>query len=200
MDIRDEVLDELLSGYEKPEDLLGDNGLLKRLKKALIERALGAKLTTHLGYEKGDPAGRGSGNIRNGYSKKTLKTDVGNLEIEVPRDRQGSFEPQLVPKGETRFDGFDDRIVGLYARGMTVREIQGHLQELYGVRGLARSDQPGHRCRSRGPPRVAEPALDPAYPIVFFDALRVKIGDGRNKAVYVALALDVGGEKRVLGL
>jgi hypothetical protein len=133
MDIRDEVLDELLSGYEKPEDLLGDDGLLKRLKKALIERALGAELTVHLGYEKGDPGGRGTGNIRNGYSKKTLKTDDGNVEIEVPRDRQGSFEPQLVPKGETRFDGFDDRILSLYARGMTVREIQGHLQDLYGI-------------------------------------------------------------------
>jgi putative transposase len=144
MDIRDEVLDELLSGYEKPEDLLGDDGLLKRLKKALIERALGAELTVHLGYEKGDPAGRGTGNIRNGYSKKTLKTDDGNVEIEVPRDRQGSFEPQLVPKGETRFDGvacpraglrpvpWDDRILSLYARGMTVREIQGHLQDVHG--------------------------------------------------------------------
>ena len=145
MEIRDEVLDELLSGYEKPEDLLGDDGLLKRLKKALIERALGAELTAHLGYEKGDPAGRGTGNIRNGYSKKTLQTEDGAFEIEVPRDRQGSFEPQLVPKGETRFDGvacpragrgpdpWDDRILSLYARGMTVREIQGHLQDLYGV-------------------------------------------------------------------
>jgi putative transposase len=110
-------LDELLSGQEKPEDLLGDDGLLKRLKKALIERARGADLTVHLSYEKGDPAGRGTGNIRNGYSKKKLKTDDGNVKIEVPRDRQGSFEPQLVPKGETRFDGFDNWILSLYARG-----------------------------------------------------------------------------------
>ena len=203
MDIRDEVLDELLDGYEKPEDLLGDDGLLKRLKKALIERALGAELTVHLGYEKGDPAGRGTGNIRNGYSKKTLKTDDGNLEIEVPRDRQGSFEPQLVPKGETRFDGFDDRIVSLYARGMTVREIQGHLQELYGV-------EVSPDLISRVTDAVLEEVrewqnrpLDPVYPVVFFDALRVKIRDDglvRNKAVYVALALDVDGEKHVLGL
>src|SRR5512134_4192506 len=132
--ITPELLDQLLANYSKPEDLTGENGLFKQLKKALIERALGAELTAHLGYEKGDPGGRGTGNIRNGYSKKTLKTDDGDLGIEVPRDRQGSFEPQLVPKGETRFDGFDDRIVSLYARGMTVREIQGHLQDLYGVR------------------------------------------------------------------
>jgi len=203
MDIRDAVLDELLEGYEKPEDLLGDDGLLKRLKKALIERALGAELTVHPGYEKGDPAGRGTGNIRNGYSSKTLKTEDGNLEIEVPRDRQGSFEPQLVPKGETRFDGFDDRIVSLYARGMTVREIQGHLQELYGV-------EVSPDLISRVTDAVLEEVrewqnrpLDPVYPVVFFDALRVKIRDDglvRNKAVYVALALDVDGEKHVLGL
>ena len=123
MGIRDEVLDELLSGYKQPEDLLGDDGLLKRLKKALIERALSAELTAHWGYEKDDPAGRGTGNIRNGYSKKTLKTEDGAFEIEVPRDRQGSFEPRLVPKGETRFDGFDDRILSLYARGMPASPI-----------------------------------------------------------------------------
>ena len=213
MEIRDEVLDELLSGYEKPEDLLGDDGLLKRLKKALIERALGAELTAHLGYEKGDPAGRGTGNIRNGYSKKTLQTEDGAFEIEVPRDRQGSFEPQLVPKGETRFDGvacpragrgpdpWDDRILSLYARGMTVREIQGHLQDLYGV-------EVSPDLISRVTDAVLEEIrewqkLDPVYPVVFFDALRVKIRDDglvRNKAVYVALALDVDGEKHVLGL
>src|SRR5512144_1425685 len=158
MDIRNEVLDELLSGYEKPEDLPGDDGLLKRLKKALIERALGAELTVHLGYEKGDPAGRGTGNIRNGYSKKTLKTDDGNVEIEVPRDRQGSFEPQLVPKGETRFDGFDDRILSLYGPRHDGTRDPGPPAGALWRRGLARSDQPGHRCRSRGGSGMAEPA------------------------------------------
>src|SRR6201989_2411030 len=133
MAIKPEHLDELLSGYEKPEDLLGEEGLFKQLKKALIERALGAELTEHLGYEKGDPAGRGRGNSRNGTSAKTVLTEDGEVEIAVPRDRAGSFQPQLIAKGQTRFDGFDDKILSLYARGMTVREIPGHLLELYGT-------------------------------------------------------------------
>src|SRR5215211_2843909 len=128
-----ELLDQLLANYKSPEDLTGENGLFKQLKKALIERALGAELTEHLGYEKGDPAGRGSGNSRNGTSGKTILTEVGEIEIAVPRDRAGSFEPQIVAKGQTRVEGFDDRILSLYARGMTVREIQGHLSELYGA-------------------------------------------------------------------
>src|SRR5690242_10962404 len=131
--IRDEVIEELLQGYSTPEDLLGEEGLFKQLKKSLLERALGAELSEHLGYEKGDPAGRGSGNNRNGYSTKTVLGDDGAIEIAVPRDRQGSFEPQIVAKGQTRLDGFDDRIISLYARGLSVREIQAHLQELYGV-------------------------------------------------------------------
>jgi putative transposase len=203
MAIRSEVLDELLSGYEKPEDLLGEEGLFKELKKALIERALGAELTEHLGYEKGDPSGRGTGNSRNGHSRKTLKSEDGAIEIAVPRDRAGSFEPQLVPKGETHFDGFDERIVSMYARGMTVREIQGHLQELYGV-------EVSPDLVSRVTDAVIEEVrewqnrpLDPVYPVIFFDALRVKIRDEgivRNKAVYLALALTLDGAKEVLGL
>ena len=131
--ITQELLDQRLVNYEKPEDLLGEEGLFKQLKKALIERALGAELTEHLGYEKGDPAGRGSGNNRNGVSSKTILTSDGEIDISVPRDRAGSFEPQLIPKGQTRFEGFDDKILSLYARGMTVREIQGHLTEIYGI-------------------------------------------------------------------
>jgi putative transposase len=127
------LLDQLLANYEKPEDLTGDDGLFKQLKKALIERALGAELTEHLGYEKGDPAGRGKGNSRNGASSKTVLTEDGEVKIAVPRDRAGSFEPQLIAKGQTRFDGFDGKILSLYARGMTVREIQGHVAELYGA-------------------------------------------------------------------
>ena len=123
--ITPELLDQLLANYAKPEDLTGEGGLFKQLKKALIERALGAELTKHLGYEKGDPAGRGSGNNRNGMSSKTILTDDGEIEIGVPRDRAGSFEPQLIGKGQTHFDGFDDKILSLYARGMTVREIRG---------------------------------------------------------------------------
>ena len=134
--LRPELLDELLADYETPEDLLGDDGLFKQLKKALLERALGAELSDHLGYEKGDPSGRGTGNSRNGHSGKTLLTEDGEVTLAVPRDRNGSFEPAIVPKGERRLDGFDDRILSLYARGMTVREIRvrrGHLQEIYGV-------------------------------------------------------------------
>ena len=201
--ITPELLDQLLANYEKPEDLTGEDGLFKQLKKALIERALGAELTEHLGYEKGDPAGRGSGNSRNGSSAKTVLTEDGEIEIAVPRDRAGSFEPQLIAKGQTRFDGFDDKILSLYARGMTVREIQGHLAELYGT-------EVSPDLISRVTDAVLDEVrewqnrpLDPVYPVVFFDALRVKIRDEglvKNKAVYVALALNPDGEKDVLGL
>ena len=123
--ITPELLDQLLANYTKPEDLTGDDGLFKQLKKALIERALGAELTDHLGYEKGDLSARGKGNSRNGTSSKTILTDDGEVEIAVPRDRAGSFEPQLIAKGQTRFTGFDEKILSLYARGMTVREDPG---------------------------------------------------------------------------
>ena len=201
--ITPEVLDQLLANYAKPEDLTGENGLFKQLKKALLERALGAELTHHLGYEKGDPAGRGSGNSRNGVSSKTILTEDGEIEIGVPRDRAGSFEPQLIAKGQTHFDGFDDKILSLYARGMTVREIQGHLAELYGT-------EVSPDLISRVTDAVLDEVrewqsrpLDAVYPVVFFDALRVKIRDEglvKNKAVYVALAYNADGEKDVLGL
>ena len=201
--ITPELLDQLLANYAKPEDLTGENGLFKQLKKALLERALGAELTHHLGYEKGDPAGRGSGNSRNGVSSKTILTEDGEIEIGVPRDRAGSFEPQLIAKGQTHFDGFDDKILSLYARGMTVREIQGHLAELYGT-------EVSPDLISRVTDAVLDEVrewqsrpLDAVYPVVFFDALRVKIRDEglvKNKAVYVALAYNADGEKDVLGL
>jgi putative transposase len=201
--LRPEVLDELLAGYEKPEDLLGEEGLFRQLKKALLERALGAELSDHLGYEKGDAAGRGTGNSRNGFSDKTVLTDDGEVALEVPRDRAGTFEPKIVPKGARRLEGFDDRIVSLYARGLSVREIQGHLKELYGV-------EVSPDLISRVTDAVLEEVrewqnrpLDQVYPVVFFDALRVKIRDEglvRNKAVYIALAFTADGEKEVLGL
>ena len=203
MAIKKEVLDELLAGYEKPEDLLGEAGLFKQLKKALLERALGAELTHHLGYEKGDPAGRGTGNARNGSYAKTVLTEDGAVEIDVPRDRNASFAPQIVPKGETRLDGFDEKVISLYARGLTVREIQGHLRELYQV-------EVSPDLISRVTDAVLDEVtawqnrpLDAVYPVVFFDALRVKIRDDglvRNKAVYVVLALTAEGEKEILGL
>ena len=202
-DFSPEVLDQLLSGGLKPEDLTAEDGLFRRLKKALLERALGAELTHHVGYEKGDPAGRGTGNSRNGTSSKTLLTEDGELAIEVPRDRAGTFEPVIVAKGQTHFDGFDDKIISLYARGMTVREIQGHLAELYGT-------EVSPDLISKVTDAILEEVrdwqsrpLETIYPIVFFDALRVKIRDEglvKNKAVYVVLGIKPSGEKEVLGL
>jgi putative transposase len=201
--IKEEVLDELLRGYSSPDDLLGEDGLFKELKKRLLERALGAELSDHLGYEKGDPVGRGSGNSRNGHSVKTVLSEDGAIEIAVPRDRNGTFEPQLVPKGQRRSDGFDERIISLYARGLSVREIQAHLEEMYGV-------EVSPDLISRVTDAVLEDVrewqsrpLDAVYPVVFFDALRVKIRDEglvRNKAVYLALAITGEGDKEVLGL
>ena len=198
-----ELLDELLAGMSGPEDLTGDAGLFRELKKALMERALGAELTHHLGYEKGDRAGHGSGNSRNGHSAKTVLSEDGEIELAIPRDRAGSFEPRIVPKGVTRLDGFDTKVISLYARGLTVREIQGHLKEIYGT-------EVSPDLISRVTDAVLEEVkawqsqpLDACYPIVFFDALRVKIRDEglvRNKAVYVALAFDAEGQKHVLGL
>jgi putative transposase len=203
-DFSPEILDQILAGGSlKPEDLAGEDGLFRRLKKALLERALGAELTHHLGYEKGDPAGRGTGNSRNGTSSKALLTDDGEIEIEVPRDRAGTFEPVIVAKGQTRFDGFDEKIISLYGRGMTVREIQGHLAELYGT-------EVSPDLISKVTDAILEEVrewqsrpLESIYPVVFFDALRVKIRDEgmvKNKAVYVVLGITASGEKDVLGL
>lgn len=202
-DFSPEILDQLLAGGLKAEDLTGEDGLFRRLKKALLERALGAELTHHLGYEKGDPAGRGSGNSRNGTSSKTLLSDDGEIEIEVPRDRAGTFEPVIIAKGQTRFDGFDEKIISLYGRGMSVREIQGHLAELYGT-------EVSPDLISKVTDAILEEVrewqsrpLESVYPVVFFDALRVKIRDEgmvKNKAVYVVLGMNRCGEKDVLGL
>ena len=198
-----ELLDELLKDYEKPEDLLGKDGIFDQLKKAVMERALGAELTEHLGYEEGDPSGKGSGNSRNGYGRKRVTTDNSQVEIEVPRDREGSFEPRLVRKRQTRLPGFDEKVISMYARGMTVREIRGHLEELYGI-GVSPD------LISRVTAEVLDEVkawqsrpLERLYMVVFFDALRVKIRDEgvvRNKAVYLALGVRTDGTKEILGL
>src|SRR5215216_1584090 len=133
MAINTDLIDQLLKDYKEPDDVLGENGLLKQLTKAVLERAMQAELSHHLGYEKHSIEGLNSGNSRNGKSKKTLKGEFGSLPLDVPRDRNSSFEPKIVPKGQTRFDGFDDKILSLYARGMTTREIQSHLEEIYQV-------------------------------------------------------------------
>lgn len=133
MAINDELLDQLIAGYKKPEDLIGENGLLKQLTKRLLERAMQVEMTEHLGYAKNKPSGQKTGNSRNGTSKKKIKGDFGEIDLAVPRDRNSSFEPVIIPKGETRFKGFDDKIISMYARGMTTRDIQTHLEEMYGV-------------------------------------------------------------------
>ena len=159
MALNDDLLDKLIEGYEKPEDLIGENGLLKQLTKRLIERAMNAELTHQLGYEKHDPQGRGSGNSRNGKSRKKLKGDFGEIEIEVPRDRGGQFEPKIVPKHQRRFDGFDDKILSMYARGMTTREIQEHLHEIYRVGSESVNDFRSDGCRLGRSANLAEPAF-----------------------------------------
>ena len=192
----------LLADYKKPEDLIGENGLLKQLTKLLVERALDAELAEHLGHGKHEPVANEAGNTRNGKSKKTLKGEFGELPIEIPRDRHGTFEPQLIPKHQTRWSGFDDKILSLYARGMTVREIQAHLEEMYGTEispSLISSitDAVSEEVKAW----QARP-LDPIYPIVYLDCIHVKVREGavQVKAVYLAIGVTMSGEKEVLGL
>ncbi len=129
----DELLSRLLANYQKPEDLIGENGLLKQLTKLLVEKALDAEMTEHLGHEKHEPVSNAAGNTRNGRSRKTFKDEFGELPIEIPRDRDGTFEPELIPKHQTCWTGFDEKILSLYARGLTVREIQAHREDMYGA-------------------------------------------------------------------
>jgi len=202
-DLKPELIDELLKGYEKPEDIIGENGLLKRLTKLLLERALNAEMTHHLGYQKHDPAGYRSGNSRNGTSSKTVKGEFGEIVVETPRDRNGTFEPQILEKRQTRFEGFDDKILSMYARGMTTREIQGHLQDMDGV-------EVSPTLISEVTDAVLEEVrawqnrpLEAMYPVVYLDALYVKMrheGRVENRAVYVAIGVDLEGQKDVLGL
>ncbi|MGI8494703.1 MAG: IS256 family transposase [Pyrinomonadaceae bacterium] len=203
MPITNEVLDQILKDYEKPEDLLSENGLLQQLTKALVERALNGEMTHHLGYEKHSPAGNNSGNSRNGTTPKVLKGKRGQMEIEVPRDRNSEFEPQLVKKNQKRFDGLDEKIISLYARGMTTREIQGHLEEIYGVdvspsliSNVTDAVLDEVRAWQSRP-------LDAVYPILYLDALQVKVKSGgsvRNKAIYLAFGVNLQGLKEVLGI
>src|SRR5499427_8736274 len=200
----DEELADQLLGKAQAEgaELLGPDGLLAQVTKAVLARALAEEMTGHLGYDKHDPAGRGSGNSRNGTTGKTLLTGIGAVGLEVPRDRNGSFEPKIVRKGQTRLDGFDDRIIALYARGMTTRDIAAHLREMYQVEV---SPDLISRVTDAVVDELAEwqaRPLDPVFPVIFIDALMVKIRDGvvTNRAVYVAIGIDCEGAKQVLGL
>ncbi len=202
-EINKDLIKELLKDYKKPEDLIGKDGILKQLTKALLETALDSELTEHLGYEKNALSQKKNNNPRNGKSRKTLKTDHGDMNISVPRDRQSDFEPQIVQKGQRRFTGFDDKILSMYARGMTVRDIQGHLTDIYNVDvspDLISTVTDGIMDMVR---EWQNRPLDTIYPIMYFDALRMKIrDDGRvvNKAVYLALGVNMDGHKDVLGI
>lgn len=197
------LLDELLNSCENPKELLGGDGLLHQLKGALIERILGAELEHHLGYAKHDPAGRGSGNSRNGATAKTVHTESGSVEVKIPRDRTGTFEPALIPKHSRRLEGFDDKVLSLYARGMSMRDIQSHLGELYGtevspelisrVTDVVLADLKEWQSR----PLLA------LYPVLYLDALFVSVRDNgqvSKKAIYVALGVEPSGHRDVLGL
>lgn len=201
MEIKKETLDELIAASKG--ELLGPTGLFRELSKALLERMLEGELDHHLGYAKHDPAGYGTGNSRNGTSPKTLKGAQGELTIAVPRDRNASFAPQIVEKQQTQFDGFDANILSLYARGMTTRDIQDHIKEMYDV-------ELSPQFVSNVTDRVIEDVkawqsrpLEPLYPIVYLDALMVKMrheGRVETRAVYTAIGINLDGEKSVLGL
>lgn len=203
MPIRKEILDELLGESFSPEDVLGENGILKQLTKAVVERALETEMTAHLGYSKHAPEGRDGGNSRNGKSRKRLTTDLGLIELEVPRDRDGQFEPQIVRKRQRRIEGFDDKILSMYARGMTTRDIQEHLEEIYGVEvspDLISSVTAAVLDEVR---TWQSRPLEPIYPIIYLDALFVttrESGPALRKAVYIALAVRMDGHKEVLGM
>ncbi len=198
--IKQEVIDELMKEYRGPEDF---QALFTALKKAVMERALNAELSAHLGYEKGQEKPAGESNHRNGSSGKTVLGESGAVRLEIPRDRDGTFDPQLVRKGQRRIDGMDQKILSMYARGMTVREIQGHLKELYAT------DISADLISSVTDEVIDEikdwqnRPLEPLYPVIIFDALRVKIRDEgvvKNKAVYLAIGITKQGTKDILGL
>ncbi len=199
--LKPELVEELMKMTNSPADLFGPDGLFQRLKGALMERMLEAEMTEHLGFERN--AGKHQGNSRNGHTTKTVKTESGPVAVRVPRDRAGTFEPQLIAKHQRRLDGFDDKVLALYANGMSTREIKSHLEELYGT-------EVSPDLISRVTDGVMEEArawqarpLEPVYPIVYLDALFVSVresGTVTKKAVYVALAMRVDGRRDVLGL
>src|SRR5690606_21198463 len=197
------LLDELMARVGAGElQLTGEGGFLPGLIKAVLERGLQAELTDHVGYEKGDPAGRGSPNSRNGTTPKTISTEVGSIGLDTPRDRAGTFEPRLVPKGTRRVGGLDEMIISLYAGGMTVRDIRAHLARTIGT-------DLSHETISKITDAVLDEVkawqarpLEELYPIIYLDALVVKVRDGhqvRNKAAHIAVGVDLDGIKHVLG-
>ncbi len=204
MAIKNEILDELLKDKD-PKTIFSSEGLLGELKKALAERVLNAEMDHHLADSPQDEVSEGDkpSNRRNGYSKKTVLTENEAIDLAIPRDRRGSFEPQLIAKYQRRFPGFDDKIISMYARGMSVREIQGHLRDLYGIEASPQLISTVTDAVLEEVGRWQSRPLDPLYALVFFDALRVKMRDEgtvRNKAVYLAIGVTPEGRKDVLGI
>jgi len=202
--IDDAVLERLIDQIDAEGlELLGPDGILSELTSRIMNRALAVEMADHLGYEKGDPAGWGSGNNRNGSYPKTVLTDAGGVDIEVPRDRNGNFEPVLVPKHQRRLGGFNDLILGLVSRGMTVRDVRSYVADLYQVEI---SPEQVSTITDAIIPELREwqtRPLDPIYPIMYVDAVVVKVrtdGTVRNRPVYLALAIDTDGAKHVLGM
>ncbi len=198
-----ESLDKLVGPCNSAADILGENGLIKALVKAVLEKALESEMTEHLGYEKHDPKGNNTGNSRNGYSKKTVSGQFGNINLEVPRDRKDKFEPVIVPKNQTRFEGFDDKILSLYARGMSVRDIQDQLKDLYGVDVSPSLISTVTESVLEEVKTWQNRSLDTVYPIVYLDALVVKIKENKqviNKAIHLALGINIEGQKELLGM
>ena len=203
MEIKDELIDELIKGYQSPEDILGEHGLLKQLTKAVLERCLQGEMTHHLGYVKHEAKGNNSGNSRNGSSRKTITGEQGEIPVRIPRDRKGTFEPLIVQKGQTRFSEFDDKIISLYARGLTTRDIQSHLEEIYGVEVSPAFISTVTEAVEEEVKAWQNRALDSVYPIVYLDAIRVKVrhnGQVQNRAIYLAIGITMEGVKEVLGM
>ena len=200
---KEELIDALLKECNSPEDILGEGGLLRQLTKSLVERALEGEMTDHLGYPKHSPIGKTTSNSRNGKTSKTIKGKNGEMTITVPRDRDGQFEPQLIPKHQRRFDGFDDKIIAMYSRGMTTRDIQDQLEELYGVDVSPTFISTVTDAVLDEVREWQNRPLDPLYPIVYLDAIRIKgrhEGHIMNKAVYLAIGINTDGLKEVLGM
>jgi len=199
----DELVDELLAGAGSEEEIVGPGGLLSQLTKRLVERALEVELSDHLGYEPHYEPPGGTGNTRNGSTPKTLITEHGPVEIRTPRDRQGTFAPKIVRKRQRRFEGFDEKILALYSRGLSTRDLEAHLQEIYGVKV-------GRDLISRVTDAVLDDVrawqqrpLEDVYPVIFLDCMVLKIRDGgsvQRRACYLAMAITMDGEREVLGM
>ena len=201
--IPDSVIDSLLKDYKNPEDMFGKEGIINQLTKRLLERAMDGEITHHLGYPKHSPEGYNTGNSRNGTSRKILKGGRGKLPVEVPRDRNGTFEPQLIKKHQTRFDGFDEKIISMYSRGMTTRDIRNHLQDIYGVELSADFISTVTDSVMEDVKEWQNRPLEAIYPIVYLDGLSVKVRDEGhviNKTAYLAIGINMDGVKDVLGV